>query len=306
MYPPKVENTQFDLLTLGRTYLLRRLLRMLCRLRLNDPFEEEGLRYYRSKSRTSNADFNVCIDAAWALTIACLQNGGNFSPENEAISFISMTSTRRSKIEGIKDMMGPISARAPLRIQLTPDASLEELMRSIENEFTSMIGFEHCAMKTLHPNGGLHNLPPQAVFSWNSLGSDFFSERIACVDRSVTPPATAILAYREDLSVAYTHDYGLLFEVYERDGYLAIFTSWDHVLVSEVFVGRLVGDFGRFLSLIVRSGGLSLRDVMMVDRAEEMERVEQMELVEELNRAEAKNRAEEWVRARERRLIMER
>ena len=295
VYIPKVENTQFDLLTLGRTYLLRRLLPMLCRLKFNDPFEEEKLCYFQSNSRTNGADLSICIDAAWALTIACLQNKGNLPPENKAVSFITMTSARRSNIEGIKDMMGPISARVPLRILLPPNASLEELMRSIKNEFTSMIGLEHCAMKILHPNGGMHNLPPQAVFSWNPLGSDILSARIACTDRSVAP---GVLAYREDLSVAYAHDYGLLFEVYERDGYLAVYTSWDRDLVSEELIGILVGRFERFLRLMVGSEeGLSLQEVIVEDRKGEMKRVQEM------NSAEPIDRAGEMDRARKRPLI---
>ena len=181
-----------------------------------------------------------------------------------------MISARRSNIEGIKDMMGPLSARAPIRISLLPDSSLEDLMRHINNEFTSMIGLEHCAMKALHTDGGLHNLPPQAVFSWNPPGSDLSSKRIICHDKAVAP---AVLAYREDLSVPYAHDYGLLFEVYEHGGHVAILASWDRNLVSADLIGRLVEGFERFLMLIIKTKDLTLREVLCdraADRAGEM------------------------------------
>ena len=170
-----------------------------------------------------------------------------------------MTSARRSNIEGIKDMMGPISARAPLRIYLFPISSLEDLMLDINNKFASMIGFEHCAMKALHTNGGLQNLPPQAVFSWNPPGSDLASKRIICHDKAVAP---TVLAYREDLSVPYAHDYGLLFEVYEHGGHVAIFANWDRDLVSADLISRLMEGFGRFLMLILKTKDLTLEEVL--------------------------------------------
>lgn len=180
-----------------------------------------------------------------------------------------MTSARRIKFEGIKEIMGPVSARVPLRISLSLDISLETLMRSIEDQLKSMIGFEHCAMKALHPNRGLKTLRPQAVFSWNPPSNDLSSKRIIFNDKGVDP---AVLAYREDLSVPYAHDYGLLFEVYDHEGHVAIFASWEHHLVSKSFISRLVDEFERFLTLILKSRGLTVREVLskhMADHAEE-------------------------------------
>ena len=180
-----------------------------------------------------------------------------------------MTSARRSEMEGIKDMMGPISARVPLRIHLLPNSSIEEVMRFIDNEFASMIGFEHCALEVLHTKGGLQNLPPQAVFSWNPPGSDLSSKRIICLDKAVAP---AVLAYREDLSVPYAHDYALLFEVYEHDGYVAVFATWDRGPLSAELILELVEEFERFLMLILKSSKLTVREVLSdgtAGRAEE-------------------------------------
>ena len=155
-------------------------------------------------------------------------------------------------------MMGPISARVPLRVHVFPSYTLEDLMRHINDEFTSMIGFEHCAMKALYPNGGLQNLPPHAVFSWNPPGSDLSSERIACHDKAAAP---AVLAYREDLSVPYAHDYGLLFEVYEHAGHVAMVATWEPELLSTDRIHRLMGYFRYFMTLLLKSRGLTLREV---------------------------------------------
>ena len=169
-----------------------------------------------------------------------------------------MTSARKSNIEGIRDMMGPISARVPLRVYVFPSYTLEDLMRHINNQFTSMIGFEHCAMEASHTNGGLHNLPPQAVFSWNPPGSDLSSKRIVCQDKAVAP---AVLAYREDLSVPFAHDYGLLFEVYEHGGHVAMVATWEPELVETDLIHRLMGDFRYFVMLLLKSRRLTLRKV---------------------------------------------
>ena len=180
-----------------------------------------------------------------------------------------MMSARRSEAEGIKDMMGPVSARVPLRIPLFLNSSLEDLMRCIEYQLKSMVGLEHCAMEALHTNGGLQNLRLQAVFSWNPPGSDLSSKRIVCNDKRVAP---AVLAYRDDLSVPYAHDYGLLFEVYDHEGHIAILASWDHHLVPKAFISLLVDEFERFLTLTLESRSLTLREVLskpMAGRAEE-------------------------------------
>ena len=180
-----------------------------------------------------------------------------------------MVPARTSEAEGIKDMMGPVSARVPLRIPLFLNSSLEDLMRCIEYQFQSMIGLEHCAMEALHTNGGLQNLRLQAVFSWNPPGSDLSSKRIILNDNGVAP---AVLAFRGDLSVPYAHDYGLLFEVYDHEGHIAIFASWDHLLVAKAFIRSLVEEFERFLTLILKSSSLTVREVLsnrVVGRAEE-------------------------------------
>ena len=155
-------------------------------------------------------------------------------------------------------MMGPISARVPLRVYVFPSYTLEDLMRHINNQFTSMIGFEHCAVEASHTNGGLHNLPPQAVISTNPPATDISSERNVYHANAVAP---AVLAYREDLSVPYAHDYGLLFEVYEHGGHVAMVATWEPELVETDLVRRLMGDFAYFVMLLLKSRRLTLRKV---------------------------------------------
>ena len=170
-----------------------------------------------------------------------------------------MVPARRSNNAGIKHMMGPVSARVPLSIHLSLNLSVDNLMRNIENQFTSMIGFEYCAMKALNNQGGSQNTLKQAVFHWNPPGSDVSSRRIICHDKAVAP---AVLAYREDLSVPYAHDYGLLFEVHEHGGHIAILASWDHNLVSAELIGRLFENFGSFLTSIIKTRGLTVRELL--------------------------------------------
>ena len=160
--------------------------------------------------------------------------------------------------------MGPISARVPLRLRFSPELSIENLMRDISTQFTLMIGFEHCAMKVLSNGGSFQNMLKQAVFSWNTPGSDISSRRIICHDKEVAP---AVLAYREDLLVPFAHDYGLMFEVYEHDGHIAIYASWDHNLVSADFIDRLYEDFGAFLMLIVKKRRVTVLELLAENRA---------------------------------------
>ena len=192
----------------------------------------------------------MCADAAWTLTIAKYLTQANRTLVDEEISFISTSSAR--KIDSnprIADMMGPISARVPLRIRVFSTLSIENLMRDIEIQVSSMIRHENYAMQALSTDGCFKNLPKQAVFSWNPPDSDLSSKRIACHDKEAAP---TVLAYREDLSVPFIHDYGLMYDIYEHEDYLIIYASWDHGLVSTDLVSQLVKDFGKFLTSIIK------------------------------------------------------
>lgn len=161
-------------------------------------------------------------------------------------------------------MMGPISARVPLRIHFFPNLSIENLMRDIETQLISMVGFEHCAMSCFQ------NMPKQAVFSWNPRDSDIFSKRIVCYDKEAAP---AVLDYREDLSVPFAHDYGLMFEVYDHGEHITIHASWDQELVSADFINRLLEDFGSFLASIIRTRGATVLELLSKNRVGQSEQV---------------------------------
>ena len=136
-------------------------------------------------------------------------------------------------------------------------------MHDIETQFSSMIGFEHCAMKVLRKETGFQSMPKQAVFSWNPLGSDLSSKRIVCHDKEAAP---AVLDYREDLSVPVAHDYGLLFEVYEHGEHITIYATWDHVLVSADLITRLFDKFGSSLLQIIRTRGVTVSELLSENR----------------------------------------
>ena len=63
----------------------------------------------------------------------------------------------------------------------------------------------------------------------------------------------------------FAHDFGLLFEVWEYEGHIAIHASWDHELVGENFVGRLVEGFGRVLLLVGKMDGRKTVGELMAD-----------------------------------------
>lgn len=160
---------------------------------------------------------------------------------------------------GIKDMMGPISARIPLKIHFFPDLPIKNLMRDIESQFSSMVGFEHCAMKALSKGVGFQNMVKQAVFNWNPPDSDLTSKRIVCHDKEAAP---AVLAYREDLSMPVAHDYGLMFEVYEHGEHITIYATWDHNLIPVDLRNWLFMNFESFLSSIIKTRGKTVLELL--------------------------------------------
>ena len=62
-------------------------------------------------------------------------------------------------------MMGDLCARVPLQNHLSPNLPIEKFIPDIENQFVSIIGLEHCAMKALRTQGESQNRLKQAVSS---------------------------------------------------------------------------------------------------------------------------------------------
>ena len=216
-----------------------------------------------SSSGTNIANLEMCVDGAWALTLANILTPEDPPLVSEDLSFISLNPARASNVPGIKHIMGPISARVPIRIRFFPDLSIEDLLGDIQIQLSSMIGFEHCAMKALGSGVGFDDMLKQAVFSWNLPECDITSKRIICHDNEAAP---AILAYREDLSLPFAHDYGLMFEVYEHDGYITTYANWDHNFVFDDFISRLFDDFGSFFTLIIKTRGATMVELLTEHR----------------------------------------
>ena len=167
-------------------------------------------------------------------------------------------------------MVGPISARVPLQIRSFPDLPIENLMRDIDTQLSAMIGFEHCAMRALSKGTSLQNMLKQAVFSWNPPGSDLASRRIVCHDKEVAP---AVLAYREDLSLPFAHDYGLMFEVYEHGQHISTYASWDQNLASADLVRRLFESFETLLTAIIKTPRATVLELLSDNRSSRSEPV---------------------------------
>ena len=203
------------------------------------------------------------VDGAWALTLANILTPEDPPLVSEDLSFISLNPARASNVPGIKQIMGPISARVPIRIRFSPDLSIEDLLCDVQIQLSSMIGFEHCAMHALGSGVGFQDLLKQAVFSWNLTECDITSKRVVCHDNEAAP---AVLAYREDLSIPFANDYGLMFEVYEHDGYVTTYATWDHNLVFDDFISRLFDDFGSFLALIIKTQGSTVVELLSEHR----------------------------------------
>lgn len=212
----------------------------------------------------------MCTDAAWALTIVNHLTQEDPSLVLDDVSFISLISARESDVPGIKRMMGPIGTRVALRICFIQDLSREDLLSDIDTQLSSMIGFEHCAMRVLSNERGLRNMPRQAVFNWNPPNSDVSSRRIVCHDKEAAP---AVLAYSEDLSVVFPHDYGLMFEVYEHGEHIAIYASWDQSLVSADLVNRVSDDFVGLLPLIIRTRDVTVSELLAQLRPDQLGQV---------------------------------
>ena len=160
-------------------------------------------------------------------------------------------------------MNGPISARVPVKISLSPNSPISYVLGDTELQL-SRIDFENVAMKALSNASHINNIPIQAVFDWKPSGSDLSSRRIACHDKQAAP---AILAFREDLSSPAAHDYGLLFEVYDHGGHIAMYPSWDDKLVSADLLTQLIELFENFLTLMVKGKCATVQELFSENRA---------------------------------------
>ena len=136
-------------------------------------------------------------------------------------------------------------------------------MRDIDAQFSWMGRMKECveqyAIKALSNRGAFQNTFKQAVFDWNQVHMDITSINSVCNDKEVAP---ATLEYREDLSMASTHDYGLLFEVHDHGEYLVICLSWDHNLIADGDIFQLLVRFERIFLLMITTPGLTVQELL--------------------------------------------
>ena len=264
LHLPSVERKNFSLSSMGRTYFPEWLALFRCHfLRLvtcleRTLFVNSGTTLLVGPIKNKRLTPIKRADAAWALTVQNRKMQEHPLRLNEDVSFLAISPARsNSTLPNMAHMMGPVSARVPLRFHLFHTLPVETLMRDIDAQFSSMIGFEHCAIRALNLPGAAAaadfgtplELVQAAVFAWHPPGADIAAARIVCHDRDAAP---AVLAYREDLSSPLAHDFGLLVEVYEHGDHVSIYASWDPVVVAADLVARLLEDFEFFLSVVVK------------------------------------------------------
>ena len=79
-------------------------------------------------------------------------------------SISSLSPARNIKLPGIERIMGPVSARVPIRITFDKDMTTGGLLKIIGYRLLSMVGVEHYAVRALRGKG----------FKWKSVTQGVF------------------------------------------------------------------------------------------------------------------------------------
>ncbi|KAK3176000.1 hypothetical protein OEA41_007322 [Lepraria neglecta] len=201
--------------------------------------------HFPMQENRPNISLSVIGHAAWALTV--YEECGSSD-----VDFISMS-------PGIERIMGPVSARVPIRITFDKDMTTGGLLKIIGYQLLSMVGVEHYAVRALRGQGFNWKSVTQGVFQWHPLRSDVFNKMIVCHDKDA---ALATLRFRQDLSTPANHDYGLMVDIWEEDGYISINTSWNSQLLEWRKVDHLIKRFTTLFTLIVNGHGETVGELI--------------------------------------------
>lgn len=207
-----------------------------------------------SRGSANKSKFTMAAVAHAALAISF----GNMSGLSD-ISFTITRSGRYDPIPGVESIFGPMLIVVPLRTKFLKEQSLEDYIRSMQNQLVSMTPHErdgHAIARELLGSSQLR----QAYLSWHALGDDVLSKDLPFKNRAGLP---ARLKPRRDLSTQFAANYGLVLNVYEREDSLDLYISWDDSLRSQSDIEQLMADLIHNLDQLVGSNHLSVGDLWL-------------------------------------------
>jgi len=111
---------------------------------------EEGTEELRTVARSYGLTLNTLVQGAWALLLS------QYSGRRDLV-FGATVSGRQSSLPGVEAMVGLFINTLPVRVQVSPDATLVSWLEKIQEQQVEMRQYEHTPLIKIHQWSDIHN-----------------------------------------------------------------------------------------------------------------------------------------------------
>ena len=210
------------------------------------------------KSKTSAMQFNrkpgseitlaTAIQAAWAILMS------KYS-DSEDVVFGLMLSGRDAPVDGIADIIGPTIATIPLRVNVSPDQTLEQLLKETQAKTADIRKYQHAGLQRIR------RLSPEAA-----AAAEFQNLLVVHTmgDTDITSPLRDLGLQPERNVMEEFLDLALTVECTIRPDGLGLLINYDSSIVADDQADFMLHQLEHLASLLIKdsgSGSVKLRDI---------------------------------------------
>ncbi|KAH8647274.1 hypothetical protein BX600DRAFT_532767 [Xylariales sp. PMI_506] len=193
----------------------------------------------------SNITLATVIQASWALLMSKYSN-------SDDVVFGLTLSGRDAPIDGITDIIGPTIATVPLRVNMDPESTVEQLLDSIQRNTSDVRKYQHAGLQRIR------RLSREAASA-----AEFRSLLVVHTmgDAEITSPLSE-LGLETDKSSAEFLDIALTAECTIRPDTLSLLINYDQDVVAHKQVDFMIQQLAHIISTLSgESRAIQLQDV---------------------------------------------
>ena len=196
----------------------------------------------RVEPRHTAITLSTISQVAWALTLAN-------SAACDDIFYCSARSGRQIALPEVDEIIGPIFSLIPVRIRLQAEHSLEDLLRTVQDNMTAAIQYEPFGIQALQEYFG-HRRYAQSLFIPQLAKPDSYRSSITAEERS---GVKSRLRVAEELNTPVRLPFGLYMSLTPKGDDLELWAPYDETFIARSRVISIVEDFVNMLNYVSTS-----------------------------------------------------
>ncbi|GAB1316362.1 hypothetical protein MFIFM68171_06572 [Madurella fahalii] len=195
----------------------------------------------RSKTHTAS----TMIRVAWAMVLAQCEEAND-------VVFGETLSGRNGSEDAVTETEGPMITTVPVRCTLDGNATIQDVLSSMQNSMVDMIPYQHAGLQNIRAAS------PSAAVACN------FGCLVTIAPESSAPTDLGLGIVPVDVGAPPAMSYPLSVQfIIGEEGKMKVSVCYDHQLVESVEVQKMVDQFVRVLGQLCEGGKKMVREIQL-------------------------------------------